>query len=419
MTKRTTKIDPLAYPVRKELWRRITIIVLAAILAGSLYVRAVRAQAGVISASAQYTFGEEIVFRGVIPTGIPVESATLFFVAEGELQTHTGAATWDERGQLLYIADLTQSPIRAFSTVVYWFEVTKKGGGELKSERGAFYYEDNRFDWQARESKDFRVHWYEGDTAFAQSLLDVAELGLANIQVILPLKLNSPVDIYAYASAEEMRATLQHLGKSWVGAHTDPDLGVMVVSLPRGPEQRLEMERQIPHELMHLMLYQRLGAGYGNIPIWLNEGLASIAELYPNPDYLILLNKAVKEDNMLPMASLCETFPRDASGAFLAYAEATSFTRFLYQQYGTAGLESLARAYADGLSCERGVQIALDRTLTQLERQWRQQAFREDALLTALTNLSPWIVILALVLIFPLGLTLVGTRKNAKNGRDG
>lgn len=398
--------------------KKTIFFILAIILAGNLYVYPVRAQAGEILTSVQYTFGEEITFRGEIPAGVSVESATLFFVAEGELQTRTGAPTWDNRGQLLYTADLTQSPMRAFSTVVYWFEVTERGGRVLKSERGSFYYEDNRFEWRTRQSKDFRVHWYEGDTAFAQSLLDVAELGLTNIQAVLPLTLSSPVDIYAYATAQEMRATLQNLGKNWVGAHTDPDLGVMVVSLPRGPEQRLEMERQIPHELMHLMLYQWLGVGYGSIPAWLNEGLASIAELYPNPDYLILLNKALDEDSMLPIVSLCDTFPRDASGAFLAYAEATSFTRFLYQQYGTTGLEALTRAYADGMSCERGVQTALGSTLTQLERQWRREAFREDALLKALRNLSPWLIILVLALIVPLGLTLAGTRRKSKDGRD-
>ena len=398
--------------------KKTIFFILAIILAGNLYMYPVRAQAGDILISVQYTFGEEITFRGEIPAGVSVESATLFFVAEGELQTRTGAPTWDNRGQLLYTADLTQSPMRAFSTVVYWFEVTESGGRVLKSERGSFYYEDNRFEWRTRQSKDFRVHWYEGDTAFAQSLLDVAELGLTNIQAVLPLTLSSPVDIYAYATAQEMRATLQNLGKNWVGAHTDPDLGVMVVSLPRGPEQRLEMERQIPHELMHLMLYQWLGVGYGSIPAWLNEGLASIAELYPNPDYLILLNKALDDDSMLPIVSLCDTFPRDASGAFLAYAEATSFTRFLYQQYGTTGLEALTRAYADGMSCERGVQTALGSTLTQLERQWRREAFREDALLKAFRNLSPWLIILVLALIVPLGLTLAGTRRKSKDGRD-
>jgi hypothetical protein len=337
----------------------------------------------------------------------------LYYLAEGELQTRSGAAAWDRDGRLLYTANLIDDPLRAFSTVVYWFEVSLKGGTAVKSERSSFYYEDNRFQWRTRASEDFRVHWYEGDDAFAQSLLDVAELGLENIQKFLPLKQTEPVEIYAYASAQEMRATLQTLGKSWVGAHTDPDLGIMVVSLPRGPEQRLEMERQIPHELMHLLLYQWLGPGYGNLPAWLNEGLASVAELYPNPDYLILLNKALDDDELLPMASMCQTFPREASGAFLAYAEATSFTRYLHQQYGTSGLEQLARAYAEGMSCERGVQVALGSTLTQLERRWRGEAFREDALLKALVNLSPWLVVLFLALVVPFGLALARAKRKS------
>jgi hypothetical protein len=186
----------------------------------------------------------------------------------------------------------------------------------------------------------------------------------------------------------------------------------MVVSLPRGPEQHLEMERQIPHELMHLLLYQWLGVGYGNLPAWLNEGLASVAELYPNPDYLTLLSKANDEDKLLPITSLCQTFPRDASGAFLAYAQATSFTRYLHQQYGSTGLEKLARAYADGLSCERGVQTALDSTLPQLERSWRGEAFREDALLQVLTNLAPWLVLL-LALVVPLSFVLLGSKRKS------
>jgi hypothetical protein len=216
-----------------------------------------------------------------------------------------------------------------------------------------------------------------------------------------------------------MRAALQTLSGNWVGAHTDPDLDVMVVSLPAGPEQRLEMERQIPHELMHLLLFQWLGPGYANLPTWLDEGLASIAELYPNPDYLVLLDNAVDKDELLPMASLCDTFPRDASSAFLAYAQATSFTRFLQQQYGSAGLGKLAEAYADGMTCERGVQVALGSTLKQLELRWRREAFGNAATLRALANLSPWLVVLILVLIVPIWLTINGARKRSSTTVSG
>ena len=392
--------------------RTLRLLIIAITLANVLFAAPARAQTGEFPVRARYTFGEQITFTGVLPLGSKTESATLFFLAQGELKTRSGTATVDSAGQVRYVANLDDDPIRAFSTVAYWFEVTLKNGQTLKSERGSLYYEDNRFEWRKRASADFRVHWYEGDDEFAQSLLDVAELGLENIQKYLPLKLNKPVELYAYASAQEMRVSLQTLGNNWVGAHADPQLGVMLVSLPRSPEQRLEMERQIPHELMHLLLYQWLGVGYGNLPVWLNEGLASVAELYPNPDYLTLLDKANDDDKLLPLTSLCQTFPRDASGAFLAYAQATSFTRYLHQQFGSTGLEKLARAYADGLSCERGVQTALGSTLPQLERSWRGEAFREDALLKVLAKLAPWLVLL-LALFVSLGFVLIGSKRKS------
>ena len=390
----------------------------AKLLIFSLNPSLARAQSQEISTSVQYVFGESIEFTGKMQAGTPLKSATLFYQAEGEPVTRTDEVEWDGRGLLTSTAEMTDSPVRAFSDIRYWFEVTLTGGQDLKSERTTFYYEDNRFEWRTRASQDYIVHWYEGEPEFAQSLLDVAELGLKNVQTILPLEQKGIIDIYAYASAQEMRATLQTLGKNWVGAHTDPDLGVMVVSLPHGPEQRLEMERQVPHELMHLLLYQWLGLGYGSLPAWLNEGMASISELYPNPDYLVLLDSALGKDDLLPIASLCQSFPRDASSAYLAYAEATSFTRYLHQQYGSSGLEKLALSYANGLDCERGIQTALGTTLTQLERRWRRGAFGEDAILKAFANLSPWLLLM-LALLIPLGMAIAGMRKRPSSQAAG
>ena len=101
------------------------------------------------------------------------------------------------------------------------------------------------------------------------------------------------------------------------------------------------MERQIPHEIMHILEYQITGTSYNQIPVWLLEGLASSAELYPNPDYQQVLEKAVDEDSLLPMSVLCQDFPRDLSGALLAYAQSNSFVRFLNQNFGTRDTLSL------------------------------------------------------------------------------
>ena len=170
------------------------------------------------------------------------------------------------------------------------------------------------------------------------------------------------------------------------------------------------MERQIPHELMHILLYEKLGPAYVNLPSWLNEGLASVAELYPNPDSLILLASRQEKDTLLPITSLCNAFPRDAADAYLAYAEAASFTRFIQLQYGSILLDQIVRQYADGLDCERGIEIALGKTLSQVEREWQREALGDDPWITALKDLAPWLVLLVAVLFVPVALVFATLR---------
>ena len=381
--------------------------------------QSILAQAGVFTSDVQYNFGESILFTGIYSGDEQVISGTLFFQIEGEEGSREGELQIQPGNQVEFQYNLTDDPVRAFSTIKYWFELDLDNGHRFSSPQETLQYEDNRFDWQEREAEKFHLRWYEGDTVFAQSALDVAEQGLDNAQNLVPFTLQEPVELYAYGNAVEMRTALQSFGEKWTGAHANPDLAVMMLSLPPGPEQRLEMERQIPHELMHILLYQNMGQGYANLPVWLNEGLASIAELYPNPDFLVLLEKAQEKDSLPSIQSLCRSFPRDASGAYLAYAQSASFTRYLHQQYGSSLLQQLIKNYQDGLNCQRGIEATYDLPLAQLERQWRQDMLGENVYQSAFNNLLPWFVLLGIVLLVPFGLLFSGMRKRSRGHKSG
>jgi hypothetical protein len=213
-----------------------------------------------------------------------------------------------------------------------------------------------------------------------------------------------------------MQATLLLSGQEWVAGHADPELGVVLVSLTQGPDQRLEMERQVPHEIMHIMLHRANPEAYDRMPAWFIEGLASITELYPHPDYRTLLEDGYRDGKLLPIESLCQAFPRDAHGALLAYAEAASFTRFLYQQYGREGLASLANSFATTEACEPGVEQALGSSLDQLENQWRREIFDENPWRKAAQSLLPWAVLFLAILVGPF-LVLIGRRRGGPEAR--
>lgn len=370
----------------------------------------------VTDASVEYTFGEKITFQARIKSAAPIQNVIILFGGEEDTYTESGQANISPDGLVTYDYDLSTHPIRTFSRVDYRFRVNLEGDGVFTSPFYHFYYEDNRFDWQTLDEKPFRVHWYEGDISKAQSVLDVARTGLQRVQQLLSVASpTNQIEIYVYANSKDMQQTLESSSQDWVAGHADPNLGVMVVALPTSPEGRLLMEQRIPHELMHIMLYQMVGPAYTNLPTWFNEGLASAAELYPNPDYQILLNNAHEKGSLLSFASLCNAFPRDASSALLAYSQSASFVRYLYHTYGTSGLNDMVTTYANGLDCERGIVSSTGKTLEQLERQWRQEVFAENTNLTGLTNLYPWLVISLAVLLGPLGLIFFKLHKEPAN----
>lgn len=364
------------------------------------------ARAQFIESWAEYHFGEEIVFYARLRSEDPLTSAHVFFQAHADTRTVVGEAQIQAQENndylLSYTHLLADYHLRAFSQVDFRWEVVNSNGEKMNSPAYEFFYEDNRYQWNSLEESPFRIHWFEGDVPYAQSVIDAAERGFFQAQTLLPIPKPQFMEIYVYPDSNSLQAALQPGSRDWVAGHAEPDLGVIVAALPSGPDQSILIQQRIPHELMHILLYQYMGSSYDNLPVWLSEGLASLTELYPNADYDLLLKDAVERKALLSMATLCQTFPRDASNALLAYAQATSFTRFLHGVYGVSGMQDLVAAYANGLSCERGVQKALGRSLSQLERNWRSEALAEDMTAAAFDNLRPWWILLGVVLIAPL-----------------
>jgi len=364
----------------------------------------------IIPEPVDYTFGGQIKLQAQIYSDILINEVQAFLRSVGDTKTYSGIAVL-QGDLILFQHDLTIEPLRAFSDVEYWFRIIPESGDPYLSDTYTFYYEDNRFAWDVISSGQFTVHWYEGDIDFAQSVLNAAEIGLENAGKLLVLPPVRPVDFYVYASGLEMQSTLRLGGLRWIAGHADPDLGVSVVSLPSGPDQLSETYRQVPHELMHLLQYQAVGPVYYSLPVWLKEGLASANESRSNSDYFVILTNAVEQDALIPIASLCQTFPQDNT-VYLAYAQSDSFVRYLYQRSGQVGLQGLVDSYAKGGGCEEASTSVLGLSLTELEQEWRHNALNENVIETALQTLLPWAALLLMVLIVPLVLVLTNMRKS-------
>lgn len=359
-------------------------------------------------------FGEAITFKANIQSLTDVNEVLVMITPEGQ------PTVWqkmpldqaDAQGNLTLTVDARQIPLFPFAKVQYYYEAGLKNGGSVKSSIESFEYNDTRFNWETLNSGIFQIHWYGSDPALGQEIASIADQGLQQAQTLLKADLPAPVRLYAYTSASDLQAALQMTSQPWVSGHASPELGIILVSIPTGPEKKLELERQIPHEIMHLIQYQVMGKSYTQQPVWLVEGMASLAEVYPNPEYSRVLDATAKSHQLLPFSSLCTSFPKEANSAFQAYAQSESFVRFIQRKYGSSGLRNLIAQYQNGMGCEEGVAAALGTSLSQLEYRWQQEVLGVNVGGLVLSNLSPYLI-LGLVLLASGALVLI-PRRTAK-----
>jgi hypothetical protein len=296
--------------------------------------------------------------------------------------------------------------IDPFTRVYYWFVWQYNDDQTFTSPSYWFDYIDDRFEWKFRQTDGIEIYWQTGDEIFIQRVYNTAKTSLESVSEVLEAQIPSPLRIIIYPNASDLQSAIQITGPKWVAGHASPEMGKIFISLPEGQNIQLEMERQLPHEIMHLAEFQIAGPSYLDQPTWLKEGLASSIELYPNPDYQRILNSAYEIGTLIPVSQFCNEFPADATGSFQAYAQSVSFTKYLQHQYGNASLRNLFLVYRNGLSCEEGFNAVYGLSLDDANINWQVETFGfVNKQISLIKFLPAFIIVILLILIVYLFMT--------------
>ena len=367
----------------------------------------------VVDQSVDYSFGEEITFQIEYVSDKPIESITISIHAPG-LPTFVGAVSIPAEGEGNFVYAVSDRPLPAFSSIKYDYQFILKSDEIVESLDYEFTYLDNRYNWQELIEEPFKIYWYEGEITLAQEVLDAALYGQTKtLDMLMQPPDLQPIVIFIYSSAEELQTSLTAIGQTWVSGYANPARGSVVVALPPAVDQPLEIQRLIPHEVAHILLYRFLGAEFSYLPAWLNEGFASQVEIYSLPEYKLILERAYEGRDMIPFLHLCQAFPADPELARLAYAQSDALVEYIQQEYGLPGLQSLIYAYDQGVSCERGVEMAFGINLQTLDQNWQRDTFAQGALKLYIYLLVGLLLVLILALA---GFIVYKTRKNSSKG---
>ncbi|HUR16599.1 MAG TPA: peptidase MA family metallohydrolase, partial [Candidatus Limnocylindrales bacterium] len=167
------------------------------------------------------------------------------------------------------------------SPIQFQFRVRAADGRLTFGPVGNVLVADDRFTWRTLEQGLVRVHWYEGDQAFAQTAADVANGAIDRAAELLGSTLPEPVDLFIYATQDALLEAVSPARENIAGeAHAQ--IQTMFVWI--GPnDDRTESDVTIAHELTHLVFNEATFNQYHEPSRWLNEGVAVyLSEGYSN-----------------------------------------------------------------------------------------------------------------------------------------
>ncbi|NIV35564.1 MAG: hypothetical protein GWN58_40770 [Anaerolineae bacterium] len=330
----------------------------------------------VVESKASHSFAQQVTFTLQATSDAEITKVYLFFRATGEERTEAAAVTIESgpRIEARHVHELRRAPLPPFATVTFWWRIEDSAGASVTTETQQFQYTDNRFPWEQLSANGLTVHWIdgEGDPIFGQAALDIVQASVEEIHAELGGTVPESIHVYIYDTQPNLDGAMVLTGREWVSGQAHPELGVVLVAIPSEAGYTSRMERYIPHEITHLLVYQAVAPiSYRYVPEWLDEGLATAHERLPTPEYAMAIEEAHAQGQLLPLKDLCVPFSPDPHTAFLAYAQSSSVVQFIRERYGAQGIRALIGAYADGASCGGGVQGALHVSLNGLETAWR------------------------------------------------
>jgi len=349
---------------------RIGLIALALVLCLTLSANVVNAQ-DQPNASHSYTYGQRVTFNLSIDDASAYGSYTLYISAlDMNVSSYSVKPT---NNSIVFERNLREQPLPPFSLVTYWWEYSDLNKTLITTEKTTFQYIDNRYAWQTYTDKGFSIYWVSGEKAMLMNATTIAWETLTKMQHALQTPTTPTVDVYIYPSTLDLQSALQLAGHEWIAGAAYPELGVILLSVTDGSQALSQMQRDLPHELTHKILFDIYGAeGYHYIPAWLDEGLASHFELNPDPAYALALENANANSSILRLETLCHPFPDDHRIALLSYAQSESMTSYIQQKYGWSSIRSLLQLYTeDGVDCTSGLEEILGLPTIQFEREWR------------------------------------------------
>lgn len=250
------------------------------------------------------------------------------------------------------------------------FRLTFDDGRIVDGPTATVRYADDRFAWRTLQGALVRVHWYEGDAAFGQRALDIGERAVEEATSLLGVTETEPIDFFIYGGGEAFFDVIGPGIHENVGGFALANIRTLFANISPSAVRSPWVGIVVPHELTHLVFDTATRNPYHEPLHWLNEGLADYLAVGYDAGSRANVERAGRDDELMPLHALIGQFPSTAERFSLAYDESVSAIDYLVRTHGREALVTLIRSYADGVSDDAAFTAALGVDTATFEAGW-------------------------------------------------
>jgi hypothetical protein len=358
--------------------RRVALIILGLLLLLSPSLATAETGIVVIASDADVSFPSQAVFTVEAESNVDIVDARLCYQVDRMNYAEVVSEGWADfapanRIEASWVWDMANASLPPGADVTYWWMIEDDDGNRVETSPKIMHFDDNRFTWRSLNSSagdggGVTLYWYTGGDYFAQELMDTCEEGLASLTQTIGTYPERPMKIYIYESTGDLRGAMV-FSQEWTGGVAFTDFGIIAISIP--PSQLEWGKGALVHELTHLVVRQATFSPYGQLPLWLDEGLATHSEGELDPDLRTSLNRAISEGTLISVRTLCSPFSAYTDKARLSYAESYSLVKYLLDNYGQDKMLDLLTVLKQGSTYDEALTEVYGFDIDGLDAGWR------------------------------------------------
>lgn len=326
----------------------------------------------VLDSSVDSEFPLRLVFSIEAESGNPITDIRLMYQMDRMNYANVTSEAWPQFEPSTMVDtswtwDMRRASLPPGAAMTYWWELRDAAGVVVETIPERVVFSDDRYEWSTLDSDSVSIHWYEGDAGFAQGLSDVCEEAVETLALDVGTRMDRTVDVYIYASSADLRQSMVY-PQEWTGGVAFTEYGIIAIGI--GPSNLDWGTRALRHELTHLVVHAATFSPFGQLPTWLDEGLAMYNEGEPDESFESLLYSAAGQDMLISLRTLSGPFSSDSQKAYLSYAESADVVRYLLDEHGSTAMHDALMYFKGGETIDEALTMSFGMGLDELEEAW-------------------------------------------------